>query len=81
MIEAAFAFGIIIFAGMFALLMACPPWLVRWTARHHLFTSLVGFGLVLWIHWGTMTGLMSATVAGLIISLALFVARWYWRIT
>lgn len=80
MIEAAFTFGVIIFAGIAALAAAMPIGLRYWFVRHHLFTSIVVSALVLWIHWGTMTGLMSATVAGLVTSLACFAGRWYWRI-
>ncbi len=80
MIETTFTFGIVIFAGAAALFAAFPWWLRRAVVRHHLATSMIVTALTLWIHWGTMTGLMSATVAGLVTSLACFAGRWYWRI-
>lgn len=79
MIETTFVFGLVIFAGMAALFGAMPYWARRLVVRHHLATSLLVSGLTLWIHWGTMTGLMSATVAGLVTSLACMAGRWYWR--
>lgn len=79
MFETTLMFGIVIFAGVAALFGAMPYGLRRFLVRHHLATSLFVSGLTLWIHWGTMTGLMSATVAGLITSLACYVGRWYWR--
>ena len=81
MIEATFTFGIVIFAGMALLVGAMPPWMRRGLLRHHLFTSLLVTMIALAIHWGTMTGLMAATVCGMMTSLACFVGRWYWRIT
>jgi hypothetical protein len=79
MIETTLVFGVVIFAGMAAVFAACPLWLRQFVVAHHLFTSLLVTALTLWIHWGTMTGLMSATVAGLVTSLACFAGRWYWR--
>jgi hypothetical protein len=34
--------------------------------------------MVLWIHWGTMVGLLSASVAGLVCSLCTSIARMTW---
>lgn len=81
MLEATFTFGLVIFTGAFMLSLAMPRWLRIAMLRHHLATSLLVTGLALAIHWGTMTGLMAATVCGLMTSLACFVGRWYWRIT
>lgn len=79
MIEAAFTFGLVIFVGLMALAGAAPRWLRFFLLRHHFMTSTIVSALTLWIHWGTMTGLMSATIAGLMASVACFIGRWYWR--
>lgn len=80
MLETVILFGIIIFVGIAALIAAFPRGLRLWLMRHHVFTTLVVTGLTLWIHFGTMTGLMSATVAGLMTSVACWTGRWWWRI-
>jgi energy-coupling factor transporter transmembrane protein EcfT len=65
-LETVLLFGAIIFVGIAFILAKLP---IRWSLR--IFGHAVAFDifvtvLVLWIHWGTMTGLMSATVAGII---------------
>jgi hypothetical protein len=80
MLEAAFAFGLVIFIGLAFLFVKMPRWLTFWCLRHHLLLDLVVFGVALWIHWGTMTGLMSATIAGLCCSMATSFGRWWWRL-
>lgn len=80
MLEASFTFGIVIFIGLILLFSAMPLRLKLWCLRHHLFTSLFVSALTLWIHWGTMTGLMSATIAGMMTSLACLMGRWWVRI-
>lgn len=80
MIQATFMFGIVIFAGLAALFSAMPLGVRRVLLRHHLFTSLLVTSITLAVHWGTMTGLMAASLAGLMTSLACFMGRWYWRI-
>lgn len=80
MLETVVLFGLIIFAGIAALIAAAPVWVRHWCLQHHAVTTFLVTGLTLWIHWGTMTGLMSATVAGLMASAACFAGRWWWRI-
>lgn len=80
MIEATLTFGIVIFLGAWFLFLAFPRWMRLWLVRHHLFTSLAVTVVALAIHWGTMTGLMAATVCGLMTSLACVMGRWWWRI-
>ncbi len=80
MLETVILFGVIIFAGLALLFAAFPRAMRVWLMRHHVFTTLVVTGATLAIHWGTMTGLMSAAVAGLMCSLACFTGRWWWRI-
>lgn len=81
MLETVVLFGIIIFAGVAALFAALPQGLRFALLRHHVFTTLLVSGFTLWIHFGTMTGLMSATLAGLMTSMACFMGRWFWRIS
>lgn len=80
MIEATVTFGVVIFVGIVAIFAAMPRGLRLWLLKHHLFSSLLVTALTLWIHWGTMTGLMSATLCGLLTSMACFLGRWYWRL-
>lgn len=78
MLESVIIFGIAIFAGV-ALILAKLP--LRWTLRvlgHHVWFDVFVTALVLWIHWGTMVGLLSASVAGLVCSLCTSSARWIW---
>jgi hypothetical protein len=81
MLEASITFGVIIFVGMALLFSALPRWLRFFMLRHDLFTVFTVTAVTLWIHWGTMTGLMSATLAGLMTSLACYAGKAYWRIT
>jgi hypothetical protein len=75
MVEATFTFGFIIAAGMAFLLWQAPTRLRRFVLRHDFTFGLIVSIIVLWIHWGTMTGLMSATVAGFIWG----IMTWTWR--
>lgn len=81
MIEAVLVFGVIIFAGIAAVLWKLPVPIRRWVLGHDMLLDISVTGLVLWIHWGTMTGLMSATVAGFTCALASKFARWGWGYT
>ena len=80
MIEAAFTFGAVIFVGLAFLFAKLPRSLAAWCLRHPLVLDLLVFVLTLWIHWGTMTGLMAATIAALCTSAATSFGRWWWRI-
>lgn len=75
MIEAVLTFGFIIAVGFIALFYAAPIWVRRLILAWPMFTVMSVSALVLWIHWGTMTGLMSATVAGLVVHFAIIIAR------
>jgi len=78
MIETIFVFGLAIFAGV-ALILAKLP--LRWSLRilgWHIWFDVIVTVLVLWIHWGTMVGLLSASIAGLVCSLCTSSARWTW---
>ena len=68
MIEAVLVFGVIVFAGVAFLLAKVPPKLRAWLLGHHVALDITVSAVVLWIHWGTMTGLMAAAVAGFICS-------------
>lgn len=75
MIEITLVFGGIIFLGLAMILAKLPLRTTLWLLGHSVWVDLGVSVLVLWMHWGTMTGLMSATVAGLICALATGIAK------
>lgn len=70
MVSAALTFGVIIFAGLALILVKLPRRLSLWLLGHGTWVDVFVTCTTLIIHWGTMTGLMSATVAGLCCALA-----------
>ena len=65
-----FATGFMIFLGVSLLLIKLPRrWMLR-ALNHTLAIDLIVSGLVLLIHFGTFSGVMVATVAGLLMSMA-----------
>ena len=65
-----FMTGFLIFAGVGLLLAKLPRRTALKVLRHDLALDLAVTTLVLLIHWGTFSGVMAATVAGLMMSLA-----------
>lgn len=66
MVEAALVFGVIIFLGI-GFIFYKLPWVTKLKLLNHdILLDIVVSVTVLIIHFGTMTGLMAATVAGLI---------------
>ena len=64
-----FEIGFIVFLAMLLLLVKLPR---RWALRllhHDLMLDVAVSVIVLTIHWGTFSGVMAATVAGLMTSL------------
>jgi hypothetical protein len=78
MIEATLTFGFIIFAGMAFILWKLPLKTRLWLLGHDMMLDIVVSAIVLWIHWGTMTGLMAATVAGLLCAVCTGAAKRLW---
>lgn len=62
--------GLTIFLGVGLLLAKLPRRMALRALKHDLAIDLVVTTLVLVIHWGTFSGVMAATVAGLLTSLA-----------
>ena len=62
--------GFTIFLGMALLLAKLPRRTMLRALKHDLLIDLSVSVLVLLIHWGTFSGVMAATVAGLLTSLA-----------
>jgi nucleoside permease NupC len=62
--------GITIFLGVGLLLAKLPRRIALRALKHDLALDLIVTTLVLLIHWGTFSGVMAATVAGLMTSLA-----------
>lgn len=70
MVSAALTFGVIIFAGLALILVKLPRRTSLWLLGHGTWVDVSVSVITLCIHWGTMTGLMSAAVAGLCCALA-----------
>jgi nucleoside permease NupC len=62
--------GITVFLGVALILVKLPRRLMLRALKHDLAIDLAVTALVLLIHWGTFSGVMAATVAGLLTSLA-----------
>ena len=62
--------GVMVLLGVAAILIKLPRrWMLR-ALRYDLAIDLVVSATVLLIHWGTFSGVMAATVAGLLTSIA-----------
>ena len=54
-------------------------WRTRvWMLSHSLFMDIAIFAFLTLVHWGTYSGVMSATVGALIASVMLKCGRWLW---
>lgn len=62
--------GILVFLGIALILAKLPRRLMLRALHHDVAIDLSVSGMVLLIHWGTFSGVMAATVAGLLTSLA-----------
>lgn len=65
-----FTTGLMIFLGVILILTKLPRRLMLRALNHDVALDLLVSALVLAIHWGTFSGVMAATVAGLMTSLA-----------
>lgn len=75
MLETVICFGVIIFAGIALVLVKLPRHISLTLLGHAMLLDLVVTALSLWMHWGTMTGLMAATMAGLMCALTTSAGR------
>lgn len=64
------ATGLTVFLGVALLLVKLPRRIMLRLLKHDLLLDLAVTTLVLAIHWGTFSGVMAATIAGLLTSLA-----------
>lgn len=71
-----FEFGAIIFIGFLVLGMKLPKWLSLRLLGHPVKVDIAVTAIFLVLHWGTMTGVMAATLAGLMVSLLTTIARY-----
>ena len=62
--------GFMIFLGVMLLLIKLPRRLILRLLKYDLMIDIVVSMLTLAIHWGTFSGVMAATVAGLLMSMA-----------
>ena len=67
--------GLMVFLGVAFLLAKLPRRLMLRALGHPLGLDLTVSALTLVVHWGTFSGVMAATVAGLLTSLATSAAR------
>lgn len=65
-----FATGLMIFLGTTLILLKLPRRMMLKALRHDVALDLSVTVLVLAIHWGTFSGVMAATIAGLLTSTA-----------
>jgi nucleoside permease NupC len=65
-----FSTGLMVFLGVALILAKLPRRLMLRALHHDLAIDLLVSAIVLIIHWGTFSGVMAATVAGLLTSLA-----------
>lgn len=65
-----FTTGLMVFLGVMLILAKLPRRLMLRALHHDVALDLTVSVIVLMIHWGTFSGLMAATVAGLLTSLA-----------
>lgn len=76
MLETVVCFGAIIFTGIALILIKLPRAWSLTLLGHSAWLDGAVTALSLWMHWGTMTGLMAAAMAGLMCSCATSLARW-----
>jgi nucleoside permease NupC len=67
--------GLMVFLGVALILAKLPRRLMLKALNHDVALDLLVSALVLIIHWGTFSGVMAATIAGLLTSLATSGAR------
>lgn len=81
MIEAVLMFGLLTMVGEIILLSIIPPRARLRVLGSEWMRTLFHFGfaaLNLWIHWGTITGSMTAVVAFIGSTITLRLGRWWW---
>ena len=67
--------GLMVFLGIALILAKLPRRLMLKALHHDVALDLLVSLMVLVIHWGTFSGVMAATVAGLLMSLATSAAK------
>lgn len=63
-------YGTIVFVGFVLLGLKVPKWIVLRALAHAIWIDIAVTVLAYSLHWGTMTGVMAAAVAGLMTSVA-----------
>ena len=62
--------GFAVFLGVVLILAKLPRRLMLRALKHDIAIDITVSALVLFVHWGTFAGVMAATIAGLLTSLA-----------
>lgn len=75
MLTVVFGLGFIIFAGIAFILIKLPRRMSLWLLGHSAWLDAAVTILTLAVHWGTMTGIMAASMAGLMCALATWGGR------
>lgn len=70
-----FETGFIVFLGVALILVKLPRRLMLRALKHDLLIDVLVSFLVLAIHWGTFSGVMAASVAGLMVSMLTSAAK------
>lgn len=76
MIEAVLLFGFVVFMGFALILLKAPKRVRIWLLSHPMIVDITVTVVAAAMHWGTMTGLMAAAMAGLMCALATNMMRW-----
>ena len=67
--------GLLVFLGVALILAKLPRRILLKALHYDVAVDLLVSGLVLLVHWGTFSGVMAATVAGLLTSVATSTAK------
>jgi len=70
-----FTTGLMIFLGLAFILAKLPRRLMLRALHHDVTLDLLVSALTLFVHWGTFSGVMAATVAGLLTSIGTSAAK------
>lgn len=76
MMSAVFTSGIMVFLGVALIFIKIRPRRALWLLGHSLWLDVGVTALTFVMHYGTFTGVMAATVAGLLTSLFTTCAAW-----
>jgi hypothetical protein len=65
-------------AGLLVFLLKASMSVRIWIVSHPLTIDTLVFFILIGLHWGTFSGVMVASIAAFLVSLVLWVGRWFW---